>query len=74
MDVAETAAQVELTLSDGSRRTGRHDILAKMPMGQRQRKILDKVAGLTGEARSKRLWAAIEAGPDLAALLAVLTD
>ena len=71
-DIAETAARVVITLNDGSILQGAHDLADPLPMGQREEKLNAKAAALVGQGRARLLWAAIGAGPDMAALLDAL--
>jgi 2-methylcitrate dehydratase PrpD len=70
--LAETATRVELRLKDGGARTASHDLAAPMPVEQRAAKLHDKAVALVGRERHAALWAAIQAGPDLAAFSALL--
>lgn len=72
--VAETAAQVALTLADGSVQTASHDLGAAMTLDARAAKLQHKAGALLGDATAQRLWDATSPvqGPDLAALAALL--
>ncbi|WP_372885915.1 MmgE/PrpD family protein [Shimia sp.] len=70
--LSETQARVTLTLSDGTRRSARHDLEAPIPLAERTAKIHAKSAALIGAARSARLWDALEAAAPAAALAGLL--
>lgn len=72
--LAETAAQVDLTLADGTVRTARHDLNAPMALDVRAAKLRRKAGALLGDDIATRLWDVTTdaAGPDLAALGALL--
>lgn len=71
-DIAETAARVVITLNDGSIRQGEHDLAEPLPRGKRKDKLNAKAAALVGQRRARLLWKAIDAGPDMPALLEAL--
>jgi len=71
--ISETAAQVEVELADGSRRSLSHDLEAPITLQERGEKLRTKARSLLGAEAEGRLWAAADAAaPDLGALADLL--
>lgn len=73
--VADTAARVTLTLSDGRTVLGDHDLADPQPLEALRTKLRAKAAALVGADRAEALWETIETletrrAADLATLLA----
>ena len=73
--VADTAARVTLTLSDGRTVLGDHDLADPQPLEALRTKLRAKAAALLGADRAEALWETIETletrrAADLATLLA----
>ena len=73
-DLSETEASVRLHLDDGAVLDARHDLSATRPRHETARKLKGKAAALLGARRAEALWRAVQGGPDLTGLLAVLTS
>ena len=74
--LAETAAQVKLTLADGTVLNAAHDLNAPMALDVRAAKLRHKAGALLGDEAATRLWDVTTdaAGPDLAALGQLLQE
>ena len=59
--MAETAALVRITLTDGTRLEAAHDLEAPMSMTAREGKLRAKVRSLLGEAATGTLWKTLSA-------------
>ena len=71
-DMSETAARVTVHFEDGTVASASHDLATPRAQGTMVQRLRSKAATLIGQERAAALWAAVDAGPDLDALLGVL--
>ena len=71
--LSETAARLQVTRRDGKRLEAEHDLLAPMPLSQREERVRAKAATLIGADVAGQVWTLLNAGGragDLGAFIA----